>query len=207
MKLRKIVILIFVIFHLVTIFSQGFWSTFDKYMDVYHDEQFSIPYLNWTRPTQIVPMYYTLTGTDTGYGFYGIKASTHKYLQVTFFNDQGEVIDKDRTHGFETRNGLARFEGYASHLANYIADTDYLQKEAVTDTAFVRLVEFRNNYAEKSFKWVGFNKAQKLKECASYNVELYSIVPNDIWSDNKNNKKPKINVVHKYDFPVLEASK
>jgi len=207
MKLRKIAILIFVVFHIVTIFSQGFWSTFDKYMDVHHDKKFSIPYFNWTRPTQAFSMYYTLTGTDTGYGFYGIKASTNKFLQVTFFNDKGEIIEKDRTHGFETRNGLARFEGYASHLSNYVADTDYFQKEAVTDTAYVHLVEFRKNYAEKSFKWIGYNKAQNLKECTSYSVELYSIVPDDIWSENKNNEIPSISVIHSYDFPVLEKSK
>lgn len=207
MKFRKIALLVFVIFHIATIFSQGFWSTFDMYYDVYYKKPFSIPYLNWTRPTEVFPLYYTFTGTDTGYGFYGIDASSCKYLQVTFLDAQGEVITKDRTHGFTTRNGLSRFEGYASHLANYVADTDDLEKEAITDTSRVRLVNYRKDYTEKAFKWVGLNKAKHVEGCSSFSVELYSIVPDNIWGKNNNNEKPTISVLQSYDFPITANSK
>lgn len=207
MNIKKTALIVFVIFHLVTIFSQGFWSTFDVYYEVYYKKPFSVPYLNWTRPTEVFPPYYTLTGTDTGYGFFGIAAASSKYFQVTFFNDQGEVIAKDRTHGFTTRSGLSRFEGYASELANYTGDTEDLEKEAVTNPALLSLINYRKNYTEKSFKWLGLNGSRNIKGCSSYSVELYSIVPDNIWDKNNKNEKPEIYVLQSYDFPVIGKSK
>lgn len=207
MNIRKTILIVFVIFHLVTIFSQGFWSTFDVYYDVYYKKPLSIPYLNWTRPAKVSPFYYTLTGTNTGYGFYGIMASSVKHLEVSFLDDQGEVIAKDRTHGFTTRNGYSRFEGYASHLANYISDTDDFQKKAVTDTVYLNIVNFRKNYIEKSFKWIGLNRSRNIEGCSSYSVKLYSIVPDNIWDKNNKNQKPEIYELQSYDFPVIDKSK
>lgn len=207
MNIRKTILILFVIFHLVTIFSQGFWSTFDVYYDVYYKKPFSIPYLNWTRPTEAFPLYYTLTGTDTGYGVFGKSASSVKYLEVSFLDDQGKVIAKDRTHGLTTRNGLSRFRDYASHLANYISDTEDLEKKAVTDTAYLNFVNYRKNYTEKSFKWVGLNSSRNIEGCSSYNVKLYSIIPENIWDKNNKNQKPEIYVLQSYDFPVVDKSK
>lgn len=199
---KKVLLLVFVLFHLTSILSQGFWSTFDVYWSVHYNEDFSIPFLDWTKGKKNIQPYFIFSGINTGYGFYGIKTATEKYFKVIYFDSTGNVISQDRYHGFNTLNGISRYKGYASSLGNYISDTDKLREKYAFNNEYKEVLEFRQNYAEKSFKWVGQRKAKTIEGCSYYKVELITIVPDDIWDKNNHKKKPKIYAIQDYTFSL-----
>ncbi|WP_123803363.1 hypothetical protein [Flavivirga aquatica] len=202
MKIKKSLVLLFVLFHLSLIFFQAFWSTLDVYWTVRLDKTLSIPILDLFKQNENIEPYYIFSGTNTGYGFYGIQTATEKYLRTTYLNSAGNVLASNRHHGFQTLNGRTRFKSYASFLGNYISDTEKLKEKTNVDESFKKVLEFRQNYIKKSFKWIGMNNAKKIKNCESYKVELISIVPVDMMEKGANNEKPKLYAIQEYTFPI-----
>jgi tmRNA-binding protein len=145
--------------------------------------------------------YFILSGTNTGYGFYGIHIATEKYLTATFLDADGRELKSDRYFNFSTSNGYSRLKGFATFLANYIADTEKMKKENSTNTEVQKIIQFRENYIEKVFKWLGQKEAASIPGCASYKVTLLTIVPTEIWS-NQIKSKPELYVVKEKHFPI-----
>lgn len=82
--------------HLLLIFLRGIWTTIDGYRSCHYNERPYIPVLSFLKENRIIRCYAMLSGTNTGYGFYGIKASTEKYFKVTLFDSADSVLLSDR---------------------------------------------------------------------------------------------------------------
>lgn len=145
--------------------------------------------------------YFILSGTNTGYGFYGIRAATEKYFTATFFDSEGRELKSDRYFDLSSPNGYSRLKGYAAFLANYITDTEKMKKENSPNAATQNFIQFREKYVEKVFKWLGQKEATLIPGCVSYKVTLLTIVPVDIWLD-RSKIKPELYVVKEKHFPI-----
>ena len=176
LKLKQILLFLFLVIHLLLISFQGIYTTIDGYFTYHYDKRLEFP-----RPlsqNQSNEWYYILSGINTGYGFYGIKTSTKKYFNISFYDKDNNVLLSDRYLGLNSVNGIERLGGYSSYMVNYITDTEKLMKE----DSLSKLVEFRKEYVTKSMKWLGKEKASKIPYCTSYKVELLTLVP-DYYKD------------------------
>ncbi|MDF2931620.1 MAG: hypothetical protein K0R36_951 [Chryseobacterium sp.] len=182
-KLKQFLLTLFFLVHLVLIFFQGINTTIDNYWSFHYKSKSDFPKLFTQNENN--ELYYILTGINTGYGFYGIKTSSKKYFKISYYDNHNNLILTDRYMGLNSTNGIQRFGGYSSYMANYVADTEKLIKEdSLSD-----LVKFRRLYITKSMKWLGKKKANLIPNCSSYRVELLTVVP-DYYKDF--NKKIKL---------------
>lgn len=207
--MKKKLLILFFTGHLLLVFFQALWANIDSYWNYHFDETPNIPILNLLKQNRYTEPYYVLSGTNTGYGFYGIHTSTEKYLNITFLDSTDREIKADRYFNLSGSNGITRLEGYASFLTNYVADT---KKLIETDTASAtnispdvvqlrRNYQFRKDYIVKTFKWLGNRKAKNVPGCTSYKIKLLTIIPEDNWI-RKRKTKPTIYVVQEGMFPV-----
>lgn len=207
--MKKKLLILFFTGHLTLIFFQALWADIDSYWSFHYDKTPDIPVLKFFKLNKYTEPYYVFTGTNTGYGFYGTHTSTEKYMRITFFDSLDKEIKSDRYFKLESSNGITRLEGYASFLTNYVADT---KKMIESDTGPIEDVDpdiqqlrrdyqFRKDYIVKSLKWLGKRESKKIPKCKSYKIELITIVPEDVWSRDRNNK-PKIYVVQQGVYPV-----
>lgn len=207
--MKKHLLLFFFTGQLLLIFFQALWANIDSYWSYHFDEKPYIPIINLLKQNAYTEPYYILSGINTGYGFYGIHASTNKYLRATFLDSTGKVLKTDRYFDLNSSNGISRFGGYASYLTNYISETkDLIEADTLPDIKnrpdVVRLREryqFRKDFVVKTLKWHGKKKAKSIPGCASYKIELLTIVPVDIWQRERKTK-PKLYVIQEGTFPV-----
>lgn len=208
--MKKALLILFFTCHLLLIFFQSLWATIDGFWSYHYNETPYIPVLSSLKQNEYSEPYYLLSGTDTGYGFYGIHASTEKYLRATFLDSSDQVLKTDRFFNLSTTNGISRLKGYASFLVNYVAET---KNSIEADTASIddntsqvlklrKDYQFRKDYVVKTLKWLGKKEASKIPGCTSYKIELLTIVPEDIWERNEPKSRPKIYVVQEGKFPV-----
>lgn len=176
----------------------------DGYFSYHYNKPLEIPVLNSFKQNQNVELYYILTGTNTGYGFYGIHTATNKFIKITYLDSLDRAIKHDRFFNLSTPNGIARLEGYASYLTNYIAETEKLVKaEEGIDGNRIKLISFREDYIEKIFKWFGKEEAESIKGCWSYRVELLTVLPEEV-NFGFESKKPQLYVIKKGLYPAAE---
>ncbi|UGU16863.1 hypothetical protein LS482_03085 [Sinomicrobium kalidii] len=208
--MKKALLILFFTGHLLLIFFQSIWTTIDGFWSFHYNKRPYIPVFNLLKQNQYTDPYYFLTGTDTGYGFYGIHASTEKYVRATYLDSLDRVIKTDRYFNLSSTNGISRLEGYASFLVNYVAETKKIieaDTSSIVDNSPDVLnlrtdYKFRKDYVVKTLKWLGKKEASDLSGCTSYKVELLTIVPVDIWERKERKTKPKIYVVQEGTFPV-----
>ena len=204
MKIRKTLLLFFVVIHLFIIFFQGLWGDIDGFYSYHYDETLDIPILSSFKQNKNTAPYYILTGTDTGYGFYGIHTATNKFIRITYLDSLGKPIEFDRFLKLSTLNGIMRLEGYASYLANYMAETENLIKtDNIVEEEKLKLISFREDYIGKIFKWLGKKNAESIKGCSAYKVELLTILPQEI-NSGLETIKPKLYVVEQSLYPVSQ---
>jgi len=201
-KIKRILLMVFFSVHLLLILFQAIWTTIEGYWIFHFDKTPAVPSLNILRQNRFNEPYYIFSGTNTGYGFYGIKTSTAKYLRVTYLDSLDHVLQRDRYFNLSTSNGISRLESSASYLSNYIADTDKLMKR---DTLFPKkyedIVSFRREYITKVFDWLGRARASSIPGCVSYRTELLTIVPPDT-STQTLKSKPQLYVIQESLFPT-----
>lgn len=202
--MKRVLSILFVI-HLSLIFIQSIYLTIDAYTGIHYNRKNSIPVFSFLKlnvyNSRLGMPYFILSGTNTGYGFYGIRAATEKYFTATFFDSEGRELKSDKYFNLSTPNGYSRLKGYAAFLANYIADTEKMKKENNLNADTAKFIQFREKYVEKVFKWLGRRGAVLIPGCVSYKVTLLTIVPVDIWSD-RGKIKPELYVVKETHFPV-----
>ncbi|SFW77893.1 hypothetical protein SAMN02927921_04279 [Sinomicrobium oceani] len=198
--MKKHILIIFFTFHLLLIFFQAVWTTVDGYWIYHFNKAPDVPGLNLFKQNPRTELYYILSGTNTGYGFYGIKTSTEKFLRLTFFDDTGKIIGSDRYFGLSTRSGMARLGSYASYLANYIADTEKLQEDETRSPENKGFIEFRKDYVRKALKWLGKKEAEAFPGCESYKIELLTVIPEDI--RDRKDRKPELYVIEEGLYPI-----
>lgn len=146
------------------------------------------------------PVYhsYTIfTGTNTGYGFYGINVATYKYFSVELYDSDKNLIRKTNTFGFRSQNNLARFEVLASKMANFIVENKNFPK-----TEDPKLLETRQLYVTKVFKRIGLFEAEKTEACKYYKVTLYTLMPSDIREDKNYNSTKRIGAYESIEFEL-----
>lgn len=197
--MKKRLLVLFFTVHLLLILFQSIWATIDGYWSFHFNKKPYVPVFSWLKQNTRTELYYMLSGTNTGYGFYGIKTSTKKYLLITFLDSTGNIIKSGRYFHLSTSNGISRLGGYASYLANYIADS---KKIADADTTGIssEIIEFRRNYITKILKWFG-KEASAIAGSASYKIKLLTIVPENIWYRPRNNE-PELYVIQEGIYPV-----
>lgn len=207
--MKKKILVLFFTGHLLLIFFQAFWANLDSYWSFHYDETLKIPVLSMFKQNRYTEPYYIFSGINTGYGFYGTHTSTEKYLKISYLDANDEEIQSDRYFKLTGTNAIMRLEGYASFLTNYVAETEKLIELDTTDVSdtspeVVKLRErynYRKEYVVKTLKWLGKQKAKDIPNCVSYRVKIITIVPEDVWSRNRNTK-PNIYVVQEGTFPV-----
>jgi len=173
---KKILILLFSV-HLLLIFFQAFWTTVDMYFDIHYNKKIDIPILNVFRQNNFTEPYYLISGINTGYGFYGIKTATEKYLRCTCYDSSDKILNQDRYFNLKTSNGISRLESFASYLANYISATQRLSELESLNANQLKALNYRKDYINKLFKWQGKEFAKSILGCTSYKIELITIVP------------------------------
>lgn len=198
--MKKKLLLLFFIIHLSLVFFQGFGTTIKGYWDYHFDDNSDINILQIINPRNNLEPYYQLSGINTGYGFYGIKTATQKYFRITLFNSDQKKLNSDRYFKLTTSNGVSRLEGFASKLANTIAEGKKIEEQ---DTLLIKndlnLLQFKKDYVLKVLKWMGKQKAKEYEHCDSYKIELLAIIPSDV-RDRK--IKPELYVVQESTYPV-----
>ncbi len=197
--MKKYLLVLFFIGHLSLIFFQGLWTTIQGYWSYHFGKNPNSLMLYLLNPQNNIDLYYQLSGINTGYGFYGIKPSTEKYLKITFFDSEEKELESDRYFGLCTSNGISRLEGFASNLANTIADAKKLEESDTIIEDNLEVLQFKKNYIIKVLKWLGKEKAKNYIGCKSYKIELLTIIPEDI-KHRKN--KPELYVIQESIYPV-----
>lgn len=195
--IKNVFIILFFVCHLGLIFFQAVYTTFDGYWMYHYKEKPNIPrFLQQKKQTK---WYYILSGINTGYGFYGIRASSNKYFRITLYNAENRVIESDRYLDLNSWNGISRLDGYASFLINYHVETElFIREDSISE-----VTDFRKKYMDKSLKWLGQMKAERLPECTSYRVEVFSITSIRVKDKDFKTLKPRLYVLedHLYTLP------
>lgn len=207
--MKKKVLVLFFTGHLLLIFFQALWANLDSFWNFHFEESIHIPVLSLLKQNRYTEPYYVFSGTNTGYGFYGIHTSTEKYLKIIFLDSTDREIKSDRYFNLAGSNGIIRLEGYASFLTNYVADTKKLIEIDTTSTSDTtetvkdlrKNYQFRKDYVVKTLKWLGKREAKNIPGCTSYKIKLITIVPENVW-ERKRKNKPNIYVVQEGVFPV-----
>lgn len=169
------------------------------YWDIHYNKKIQIPILNVFKQNQYTEPYYLISGINTGYGFFGIKTATEKYLRCTCFDSSNNVLKQDRYFNLTTSNGISRLESFASYLANYVSDTQRLIESETNNANQLEAINHRKDYATKLFKWQGKEMAKSIPGCKSYKIELITIVPKDT-EEQKLRTKPELYVIQENFF-------
>lgn len=185
--------------HFGLIFFVSFMSVINSYIDYHQFDKKKLFYINGLiKKVLYNPSYhiYTIfTGTNTGYGFYGINVATYKFFRVELYDKSNKIIETSTTFGFKNQNGLARFEVLASKMANYIVENKNYPKNQDQE-----ILKVRQLYVNKIFKRIGGFIASQNKECTKYRVTLYTLMPTNIWVDKNYNESKKTGVYESIVF-------
>ena len=192
---------IYYYFHFVLIFIVSTTSVINSFLDYNEFNKEKLVILNNNIKNLLYnPIYhsYTIfTGTNTGYGFYGINVATYKYFSVDLYDADKGLIKKTKTFGFKGQNNLSRFEVLSSKMANYI-----VENKNFPETEDQKLLETRKLYVNKVFKRIGLFEAKKINNCKYYKVTLYSLMPSNIWEDEDYNLNKKIGSYESIEFEI-----
>ncbi len=187
--------------HFILIFIVSFMAVINSFIDYHKFDKDKLYYANGLiKKVLFNPNYHiytVLTGTNTGYGFYGINVATYKFFRVELYDKDNNVINTTSTFDFKNQNGLARFEVLASKMANYIVENKNYPKNEDK-----KILKTRKLYVNKIFKCIGKFIATKNKKCNKYRVTLYTLMPSDIWVDNKFNESKKIGIYESIEYKL-----
>jgi hypothetical protein len=193
---------IFFLLHLLVIMALSITSIVEAFISFHHKKKANIPILtsfkNVIYSRKYLHNFLILSGTNTGYGFYGISVSTEKFLEIELYDSSKKLIKADIYFNFNTVNGFSRFKSYASHLSNYINDTEEMIKTDTLPQSKANIA-FREKYIEKVFKYLGNSIAKGTPNCHSYKVKLNTVVPINVWSKEKQ-ENPKKYVIKEIEF-------
>lgn len=121
------------------------------------------------------------SGTNTGYGFYGVNVATNKYYFVELYDVNNVFIKKIEINNFKTSNAFSRFDTSTSWIYNFNVDTKEYEKNNEDSKQKEKYCKIRNDYETKIYKYIGQFYAKKEKNCKFYKVKLATIVPPNIW--------------------------
>lgn len=179
---------VFFALHLSAIFFHAVWTTLDGYWNFHHNKLLDIPVLKWFKQHRLTTPYYLLSGINTGYGFYGIKASTEKFFRVSYYGENDSILKVDNYFGLTRSNGIARLGSFSSYMTNYIGDTDRLTDSNQINIKEIddKVLAFRRDYILKIFKWMGRSSLSSSHE--AYKVDLITVLPKGLTINDDSSK-------------------
>lgn len=142
--------------------------------------------------------YQILTGTNTGYGFFGTSVATQKFITLEIFDNNCNLILKDDSFRFQTSVGKTRFDGFSIHISNFIEETEKIKRDKRPDK---KLIVLRDKYVEKVLKQLGENVSKHFVNARSYKISLITVLPISIWNNKKLNKNVAyVEKIYHYDI-------
>ena len=185
--------IIFFGLHFSIIFIFSLYLTIKSYKDVNGQRNFEIPiitnFISKLNMSDFFIAYRIITGTNTGYGFYGTSVATQKFILVEVYDKECKLLCKDDNFNFKTLVGKSRFSGFSVQISNFMNETRKIKNE---DSSNKKIVALRDKYVEKIFKHLGKSVSNKFKNSKSYKISLITVLPVSIW----NKKKIEKNIVY-----------
>lgn len=186
-------LLLYFFFHFFVIFTSSVYLGVTAYYKVRHhtDTHVNVPVVGalykvyskwWFAPYLIV------SGTNTGYGFYGMNVATQKFFKLDVFDKDRKLIYSGERFGLKTLGASTRFEAYPTKISNFISETNDMKSKAIPDTLVIRL---REEYVVKVAKYLGKSATSQIKDAKYYRVTLNALIPINIWT-NESLTKNKI---------------
>ncbi|WP_018675950.1 hypothetical protein [Riemerella columbina] len=142
--------------------------------------------------------YAIFTGTNTGYGFYGINVATYKFFVVELYDSNDDLIHKTSTFDFKNKANLQRFDVLSSKIANSITEI----KKNKDDDKKSKIFGMKKDLTKKIFKYIGLQQAKKYNNCKYYVVKLYTLIPDDIWDNENYNLLKNVAKYETYKFEL-----
>lgn len=141
--------------------------------------------------------YLVFTGINTGYGFFGTSVSTQKFIEMEKYDFNNKLIESNDDFGFTTVTGRIRYEGFPTHISNFISETETMQKND-TLKKNTKNIKLRQDYANKLFKHLGKRAIGKNPNTQYYVIRLCTIIPHDIWQGQLTKNKVYVEKEYKY---------
>lgn len=130
--------------------------------------------------------YKKISGTNTGYGFYGINVATEAYFSVKVYNNDDEIIYSSTTQSIDKKNALSRFMVLPCSELNSNCEIEKEKNENLKK-GINNILSTKENYSNKIFKYIGLHNIKKIdkNKFKYYVVTLYCLNPKNIWNSNK----------------------
>lgn len=192
---------LFFIFHIGSILIFSVFLCIKAYNDVNGSRNKEIPILTNSisalNNNTIFFVYQMISGTNTGYGFFGTSVATQKIITVEIFDRKCVLLHKGEDFNFQTFVGKGRFKGYPIHLSGFIDETNKMRKDVKSD---LKLIALREKYIEKVFKNLGKCVSNKITNSNSYKISLKAVIPMNIWNKKRISKNiVYVEKVYQYD--------
>ena len=178
--------IVFLGLHFSVIFILSLYLSIKSYKQVNGQRNFEIPIVTNIVSKLNMNDYFTfyriVTGTNTGYGFYGTSVATQKFILVEVYDEECRLLCKDDNFNFKTIVGKSRFGGFSVQISNFMNETKKMKNESNSDK---RLIALRDKYVEKIFKHLGKSVSSKFENSKSYKISLITVLPISIWNEKK----------------------
>lgn len=195
----KKAIKIFFVFHILLIFISSIFLTITSYLEFKNklDNKSSV-YLNgnWLLNNPLFYTYKIISGTNTGYGFYGINVGTEAYFLVKVYDKKNNLIYTTTTHGITKKNSITRFMTLS---CSELCSNSDIEKEKNELKKAKKAIKINVNevFSNKIFKYIGLYDTKNINKSdyEYYTVSLYCLNPKNIWNLTKTKndiKKTKI---------------
>jgi hypothetical protein len=191
----------FSITHLSTIIFFSIYLCIKGYMTVTQRTNKEIPLMSSIASvcykSRLFNAYRILSGTNTGYGFYGTSVATQKFVSIEVYDKACKLILKDDAFNFNTFVGKSRFDGFPTHISNFMEETKRMKRD---ENANKKLVALREKYVEKVFKHLGKSVCNKTLNSYCFKISLITILPISIWNEKKISKNVVyVEKIYQYD--------
>ncbi|REC60279.1 hypothetical protein DRF65_21615 [Chryseobacterium pennae] len=141
--------------------------------------------------------YFVFTGINTGYGFFGTSVSTQKFIEMERYDINNKLLESSDNFGFTTVTGRIRYEGFPTHISNFISETEEMAAKDSTQKKS-KDIKLREDYAYKLFKHLGKRAVGNDTNTQYYIIRLCTIIPHDIWQGQITKNKVYVEKEYKY---------
>jgi hypothetical protein len=178
------------LFHILLISISSIYLVFTGYLDfknLLDNKNKAIIYYDNIINNTIFNEYKKISGTNTGYGFYGINVATEAYFLVQVYNNKNKLIYSTTTQNIYRKNTLSRFMVLSCSELNSDYEIEKENKQNLKSNQKTQ-PSIKEKYSNKIFKYIGLHTIKEFdKDYFYYTVTLYCLNPKNIWN-SKNTK-------------------
>ena len=196
----KTTIKCYFLFHITLISISSIYLVFTGYLDfkgLLDNKNKGIIYYDKIINNTLFNNYKKISGTNTGYGFYGINVATEAYFLVKVYDNKNQLINSTTTQDIHRKNTLSRFMVLSCSELNSDFEIEKDKKKHKKNNINKTLpLSIKERYSNKIFKYIGLHKIKVLKKDYNYyTVTLYCLNPKNIWiSKNTENDITKAKI-------------